>query len=266
MQARDFQRACDRFEASLRLFRRASMLLNLGACNDELGKLATALGYWREGVSAMQIDDPRMTTAKAAVADLERRAPRVSVTLPGELPPEALVALDGAAIPRERLDAPLYVDPGDHELTLDAPGHAQGRTTVRAVSGTTRYVYLPLGEALEPDVITVTEPSTTQLVVGWVLGGIGVASITMGAVTGGLVLDRKATVEDLCRDDVCSAQAGVDAAAEGRSLAIASTVGFIAGGALTAIGIVLIVTASIDDEPALTLNVVPNGLALRGTF
>src|SRR5688572_15982089 len=70
MNRGDYAIACAKFEESMRLFRRASMLLNLGACNEKLGKLATSLRYWQEGVSALEITDPRYETSKEEVRRL----------------------------------------------------------------------------------------------------------------------------------------------------------------------------------------------------
>jgi hypothetical protein len=270
MNRGDYQAACNKFEASLALFRRASMLLNLGACHEKLGELATALRYWRDGLSALEIDDPRVSTAKDAIAGLETRTPRIAVRLPPDLPSEALVAIDGEAIALSELSEPVCVDPGTHALTVDAPGREQWRVSVEAGEGRLLDVELELGPEVAPDVVTVTEPNTAQLVMGWVIGGVGVAGIAMGAVTGGLVLDRKATVEEHCQGDVCTDPAGVEAADEGRTLSILSTAGFIGGAALVGVGIALVLTAELGDDDeertAMSLTFSPRGVAVAGTF
>jgi hypothetical protein len=265
MDRGDYATACQKFDESLRIFRRASMLLNLGACNEKLGRLATALRYWREGLSALQITDrERVQKAKEEIAALEQRAPRVVLVLPGDLPSQSIVAVDGAALERERASEPIYLDPGEHTLTLDAPGRRQWRAAVHLREGEEVRLEVALGEPIAPDVVTVSEDDGAQALLGWVIGGVGAAGIVMGAVTGGLVLDRKATVEELCTaEDLCSDQAGVDAASEGRAFAVASTVGFIAGAALVGIGVLLIVTA---DDGGAEVALSPSGLSLRGRF
>jgi hypothetical protein len=267
MDRNDYATACEKFGESLRLFRRASMLLNLGACNEKLGRLGTALAYWREGLSALQITDrERVQKAKEEIAALERRAPRVLLTLPRDLPAQSIVAVDGAALAAARWSEPIYLDPGDHALTLDVPGRKQRRVTVSVVEGQEVPITLERGAAIAPDVITVTEPNTAQLVVGWTLGGLGVAGLVVGAVTGGLVLDRKSVVEEHCNDDdICADDTGVEAAEEGRTLAIVSTVGFVAGAALVTAGIILLVTADTGDED-LHVALSPSGVSLRGRF
>ena len=73
---------------------------------------------------------------------------------------------------------------------------------------------------------------------GFVLGGVGVAGLATGAVTGLLALDRGSTVKSHCPDLACDPQ-GLSAASQGQWLAPTSTVAFIAGGVLVAAGAVL---------------------------
>ncbi len=248
--AGDHATACARFAESARLFRRVSTLLNLGKCNDELGRLATALGYWQEGAAMLEPSDERFALAKARIADLEQRAPRIELTLPAAR--GALVAIDGQA---QRSAGTVYLDPGAHVFTVDAPGHATWKKTLRLEEGEHASLALALGPPLEPQPpprveVAPADTGDTQRLWGFIAGGVGLAGVAAGAITGGLVLDKKATVEAQCSDDVCRSQEGVDAAEAGRSLAIVSTATFIAGGALVGLGVVLVLTAPSADVVA----------------
>lgn len=245
--AGDHGTACERFLQSVKLFRRVSTVLNLGKCNDELGRLATALAYWREGAAMLESTDERFALAKARIADLEQRAPRVDVTLP-PLVEGAIVAIDGQARNTATLGT-VFLDPGEHVFTVDAPGHATWRTTLTLAEGQHPTLALMLGAPIDvPQPVDTPPPPPSDLgdsqrLWGFVAGGVGLAGVTVGAITGALAIDKKSTVEEQCTGDVCATQEGLDAAEAGRSLAIVSTATFIAGGALVGLGVVLVLTA-----------------------
>jgi len=273
----DHETACTKFAESLALFRRASTLLNLGECSEKLGRLADALRYWRQGAALVESNDARLELAKQRVAELDLRVPRLRVALPPQLPSQAVITLDGAVVTVEQLTDELRLDAGPHALGLTAPECRPTEVPVELAEGADQSVSLYLGEPL------VTRPGQTpsgapaedhtQRTVAFVMGAVGVAGLVVGAVTGGLALDRKGTVEDYCQDDLCTNQAGVDAAASGRTLAIVSTVGFAAGGALLGTGVVLLLTSGggegeDGDATALrpTLSPTSVGLSARWRF
>jgi hypothetical protein len=57
---------------------------------------------------------------------------------------------------------------------------------------------------------------------------VGVAGLITGVVAGILVLDRKSTVNDNCKDHSCN-QPGHDAAESGKTWGVVSTVGLLTG-------------------------------------
>lgn len=274
--AGDHRTACAKFEESLQLFRRASTLLNLGECSEHLGKLATALRYWRQGAALVESSDERMILTKEHISVLEQRVPRLQLVLPAPLPEASVVSVDGVAVPEEALGArvELPVDPGEHVVTLRSPGRAGSMARVTLAVAERRSVTLQLGEPERTFIPDRAQPAGTdsRLIAGIVVGGLGVVGLVVGAVTGGLVLDRKATVEEFCSDDVCTDPKGVEAADEGRTLAVVSTVGFAVGGAALVTGIVLVVVGARadSDEERATLRPLASpqggGLLLRGTF
>ncbi|HEY1536742.1 MAG TPA: hypothetical protein VGF76_22125, partial [Polyangiaceae bacterium] len=75
----------------------------------------------------------------------------------------------------------------------------------------------------------------------YVIGGIGVAGIAVGSVTGILVFGKKSTVKDDCVGSTCSS-AGVSAANSGKTLAIVSDIGFGVGIVGLATSAVLLLT------------------------
>src|SRR5262249_8427462 len=96
--------------------------------------------------------------------------------------------------------------------------------------------------------------------VGFVGAGVGLALVAVGATTGALALSNLSEAKSACPSypDRCDS-AGVGSAANGRARTFArvSNVGFVAGGALIAAGVVAVVTAPKPSSVALSMTPAP---------
>lgn len=110
-----------------RLHSSPSALLLLGHCYSKLGRLASAISAYRESersaVEQMAKDRDRTSSLKEIrgsalehMADLESRVPYLTIIIPGDLPPDFQILLDGQAVPSASWGTALPVDPGGHEL------------------------------------------------------------------------------------------------------------------------------------------------------
>lgn len=109
---------------------------------------------------------------------------------------------------------------------------------------------------------------STQRVLGVLVAGVGVAGIAVGSVFGVMAGSQKNDAASQCNGSVCNAT-GISDLNDARTKATVLTVGFIAGGALLAGGVVLYLVA--PRAPTRTgLGVGPGadgsvaGLTLRG--
>ncbi|HVJ22252.1 MAG TPA: hypothetical protein VM686_42895, partial [Polyangiaceae bacterium] len=84
---------------------------------------------------------------------------------------------------------------------------------------------------------------------GFVVGGVGIAGIVTGAVTGALVLSKKSTVNSECDGKQCTAE-GVEAGEDGKLFSTVSTVAFAVGVVGVAAGATLILIAKDGSETA----------------
>jgi tetratricopeptide (TPR) repeat protein len=75
--------------------------------------------------------------------------------------------------------------------------------------------------------------------VGLVVGALGIAGIGVGAGFGVSVLDQSDTARQLCDGNLCTSERGVDAAKTAATHATIATIGFTAGSALLATGVML---------------------------
>jgi tetratricopeptide (TPR) repeat protein len=114
---------------------------------------------------------------------------------------------------------------------------------------------------------------STAEVLGVALASTGVVALGVGTGFGVAAMGETNTVNDLCQDNVCSEQRGIDTAQRARDHATISTIGFASGGALLALGAVLYFwvggeeSAPLAPEPSPALGAriteMPGGLALE---
>ena len=77
-----------------------------------------------------------------------------------------------------------------------------------------------------------------MFIAGLTLAGVGGASLIASAVTGGLFMSSKSTVDERCIDGRCD-QDGIDAANRGETLALVNTVTLAGGLAVGGVGALL---------------------------
>src|SRR5262249_50431221 len=117
MKAGRFEEACPKFEQSQRLSPHGGTLLNVAACHDRLGKIATAWVEFQQALTPARADgkDDRARVAEERIQVLEPRLGWLMLDLPGA-PPDASVEIDGAQLPPLALGKELPVDPGVHYI------------------------------------------------------------------------------------------------------------------------------------------------------
>jgi Tetratricopeptide repeat len=255
--ARDgkWQGACEKFKESQRLDPAVGTLLNVAHCEAALGKLASAWEHYRAVLDDLPRDDERVAHVRAQLAALEPRLPRLTVVLASGAH-GARVARDGSVLGEAALGAPLPVDPGEHEIVVTAPGTKPRRYAVTAKEGEAKTISVELGPAsqTEPEKPTATpapapavasrpapapardQGTSSRTTWGYVIGGVGVAGLVVGAGAGALALSKKGTVRDHCDADYNCDASGVDAASSGKRWATVSTVAFAVGAAGVGVG------------------------------
>jgi hypothetical protein len=167
MEQQQFEAACPKLQASLELDPASGTQINLALCYEKLGKLASAWRHYREA-SDRAVRDGNTTRAQAArtfAAGLEPRLPRLIITLrsPAGVPgvPGFIVHRDGMPVSAALFGAAVYVDPGPHQVTATAPGHAPFSATVTAAEATTTTVEIPeLAPAAAPPAPETTTPGS----------------------------------------------------------------------------------------------------------
>jgi len=241
--------ACEMLDESYRLDPAVGTLFNLAACEERQGKIASAWLHLREGIGQISASDERLKPADARARALEARLPRLVVRLVAGAPAGTRVTRDGVELSSVSLGLALPVNPGAHRVVAVADGRAPSETDVRIAEGETRTVEVGPGAA-RPGLASSSVPASVDApsghgwrTAGFVTGGVGVAALAVGSVAGLMALGSASTVDRECdAAHVCSS-AGLAALDDVKTTAPISTVGLVAGAALVATGIVILLVA-----------------------
>lgn len=270
-----YAEACAKFEASQKLDPGVGTLLNLGDCYERAGKLASAWSTYRsahaEATKAGQADRQRNAEKLAARIEplLERLVVEVS---PDADVPGLEVKRNGRTLLRAEWGVAIPLDPGTYTIEAIAPGYVRYATEVTFTGGG-HLVRVPIRPLVAEGSARAGAGGSTdtpglggQKVVGLVVGGIGLAGLLAGGVTGMVAMSKKGQAEDQgCTGQRCTNLAARDLNEEAFGWARASTVLFVTGGLLAAGGAVLYFTAPAAPRSA-RLHVLGSTLWLEGRF
>lgn len=275
MQAGHFESACPAIEESQRIEPRPGTLFTLAECHAHWGKIATASARYQEYVDLVSQLTPeqqqrhkaRAEIARAQLVKLRPLVPTLTLALPKDAPAGVSVTRNGQALSAAALGLSLPVDPGDYVIVTRVPGAPDREARVSLQLGESKTVQLEAqasaapavnGPApLAPERATEHELQTPKAAAdqtrarktaAYVVGGVGVAGVVLGSVTGLSVLSKKSKVTDGCTGAACN-QTGLDAANSAKSLATISDIGFGLGVAGLAASAILLLTGG-SEEPA----------------
>ncbi len=276
MERGDYVEACAKFGESQRLDPGAGTLLNIGACSEKLGRLVTAWESYREAVRMLPPDDQRVGYANERLDAVSARVPMLTVRLKGRAPEGTEITRNGVALGAASLGAALPVDPGKVRLEVRAPGRRPRQVELVLAEGERREISVEAGEKQAPAAarssnVPPRPPPPTQppdRTLGFVVGGVGLATLAASGITTLLMLRQESKVEDGCDTStkVCDSQAGVDAASTGKIWSTVSTVLFSVGVAGVGAGTFLVLTAEPRSAGARRAGLTPATLALGGRF
>jgi hypothetical protein len=252
----DYKRACEKFRESNRLDPAPGTVLNIADCEEKLGRIATAWTLFREVTERVPESDERHQVAAKRATALEPRLPKLSLKLAPGAPEGTRVLRDGVELKSASLESALPVDPGKHVISVQAPGHAPSESTITIAEGENKTETVAIGPASaepkgEHGEIT-TDDKSGRRTIGYVLGGIGIVGVGVGAVTGIMVLGKKKTADDNCPNKRCN-QEGFDAAEDGKKLGTISGISFAVGALGLAGGAYFLLTSGSKEKPTTAL-------------
>jgi hypothetical protein len=269
MEAKKFDTACPALAESHRIDPRAGTLFTLAECENKAGKIATAVARYEDYLRAfgrLTADQQSKQKGREKIAAEQKAAlsphvPQLTLVLPQAAPSGTVVKRGEAVLGAPSLGIALPVDPGEHVVTTQAPGgpvHEQ-RFTISLDEKKTVELEVEVGAAapaaaapsdavgVNVDSRDTSDPGQGRRTIAFVVGGVGVAGVVVGAIMGGLTLGKKSTIDDHCDGPRCDAE-GKDAADSAQTTGLVSTIGFGVGIAGLAAGTVLLLTAPKKQE------------------
>jgi hypothetical protein len=296
MSEHKFAEACPKLAESQRLAPSGGTLLNLADCYEHTGQTASAWVAWKDAASranaAGKGDVEKRALAKAAALEPSLAKLTIAVAAGSDVP-GLDVKRDGVAVGHTEFGLGIPVDPGAHVIDAAAPGKKAFSMRVDvAAKQTDARVTVTLEDAPEalappapptppsagPPPTGTPEPappaaSSPLKTVGIVVGAVGVAGLVVGSVFGVEATSKNQTAlqPQNCRTSTLCTQNGLSLTSDARNDAAISTVGFVAGGALVAAGVVMWLVAP-SATPKTGLRVLPQvsasnaGLSIDGCW
>ena len=281
MQAGKLEEACPKLAESQRLDPGTGTLLNLGACHEKQGKLASAWAEFSDAAALSQRDgrDDRVAFAKEHLAAIEPKLSRLTINVAaGAAVPGFEVKLDDAVVGGPSLGIALPIDPGPHAVAASAPGKRpwQAQVTIRVGPSQETVVVQALVDAPQEaspsaapaSAATAPEqssPGKTQRIIAYGLGGLGVVGLGLGTAFGLTAISKndESNSKGCFGNDCISSAAGLRR--DARSAGTLSTVAFAVGGAALAGGAILFFTAPSSkpsQRASARISVAPGGALL----
>jgi len=267
--------ACTKFAESNRVDPQLGTLLNLAACHEKDHKPTSA---WSEYTRLVDLATKAGDAGRADYA--RKRAAALAPALPQMTlhPPKTAtiteIAIDGQSIGRSALMTSVPVDPGAHVLALHAGDRTWTQRVTIADTGTTTIdVSEPPPESVKPpprDNVVQPPPPLVQpeahasplRPAGIIVAGVGLASVVVGSIFGAFAMGEQPTITAQCDGNfVCSGD-GLSAANRAKAEATVSTIGFIAGGVLVALGVTLFFVGGPSKAKTTSAHVTANGIGV----
>ncbi len=276
MQGHDYALACEKFTQSDRLDHAVGTLFNLANCEEQRGRVFTASTLFRRVREQLPAGDRRISIADDHLSALAPRVPHLRLMFASKPAEDVHVRIDSSELGATAWNSSVPLDPGIHTVTFLATDQHERTKTLELRERQVLEVAIPFDE---PPAEAGSLPSASpppddrsrqraaagqgtdkflgleRRTAAYVIGGVGVAGLLAGALTGILGLHQEAVGNANCSDATrtCN-QKGVDANDRARSLAAASSVGFVLGIVGVGFGGYLYLTA----EPAPSAGVARN--------
>lgn len=259
-----YAEACPKLAESQRIDPGAGTLTALALCHRGEGKIATAWSEFKEVISLARKDGrkDREEVATANANELEPKLSRLKINLdPAAEQQNLVVKIDDTVVNKAAFGSALPVDPGSRKITATAPLKKTFETTIQI--GAEKDEKAVVIHALEddPEAIAAAErekeeaarraaeaqnpgrDGSSQRLVGYILGGVGLAAIGVGSYFGVQALGKNSDSDTLCPSSPCANAEGVKASEDAKSNATISNIAI--GGGILALagGVVLVLTA-----------------------
>lgn len=267
--AKDYANACPKFAESQRLEPAPGTLLNLADCEEHLGQIVKAREHYSLAASGFARTDARREFSYKRAAMLELKLARLTLKLASSAPSGTQVQLGNAILDSSSLGVPVPTDPGEAHVVVTAPGRVDRSYSIKLADGESADLAIDAGEPEKANTIVRTveakQKTNVRRIAGLSILAVGVAGVTVGAITGILAIDKANIVKAHCDAQVVCDETGYAAAGDGKVFSPLSTVAIIAGASLMAVGTFFVVWST-RTKSTTAFQLSPFGASIRGEF
>jgi hypothetical protein len=203
-QAGRFDVALDKFYKVARVKESVAVRYRIATCLEGLKRLREARDAFRAIAASREVVAPAerdiAESAAQRAVQLDRRIPRLVVSVAEGSPANVAVRLDGAPVPSR---GAVELDPGDHVVQATADGAApfESKFSVPEAGEHPVLITFADGKAVVPP----PDDSPRRPFLGWVLVGVGGALVVAGGVTLAVREGNVSDLEDACPGGQCPA-------------------------------------------------------------
>jgi hypothetical protein len=257
----------------------AQVQFHLALCDEQLGRLATALRGFEQALELAKKDPAAsadvLENAPVRIAALLERTPRLVLVV--EEGGSAELSIDGAPLQRVSARLELRLDPGKHSVSVRREGQPPFTREFSSEEASTTEFEIPRSKPEAP-VVEIPPPPKEETVLepgnpipGIVVGTTGLALLAGGGVFLGLRQATIAKISDTCDDQGQNCDPSTEADADRGRVYDGLTWGLGAAG-LAAIGVGAALYFTIGRDTQVTrpvtarVGVTLGGLSVSGTF
>lgn len=260
-EAGRYTEACKQFDGSLQIDPALGTVFRLADCYERIGRTASAWALFSEAQARAKAAEQaqRQRIAEERAASLATRLSKLALELGDNVGVAGVeLRLNDVLVPSASWGLELPVDPGVQRLSLTAPGRQPWQGSVTVADGpSTRHFTLPeLAPVAQPTTVghapplaaparataAPEEPGTYPAWLGYAVGGVGLAGLGVAGIFGYRAYDLNDRSLEECSSldaNACTSR-GDSLRDDARSAGVTSTVFAVAGGALLAGGLTLV--------------------------
>ena len=273
LQQGRYAEALDRFQRAESLVHAPTHLLYIARTQVKLGQLIEASEtYLKVTREVLPPDAPRaFVDAQASAAqeakELDARIPTLLIRVEGNGASDATVTMDGTPLPAAMIGIAAPINPGTHALRAVGKDGTSAELRVKLSPGSRETVVLQL-RAAEPTPAPGAAPAAAPAaatspapggetapprsglelgkVLGWIGVGVGVAGLAVGTAFVAVNRTKRTDADAMCSSTGCplSSRTQIESLdQQADDAATGAWVGYVAGGALLATGLVLLFTS-----------------------
>jgi hypothetical protein len=186
--------------------------------------------------------------------------------------------IDGVPLPATLIGLPARANPGHHVVVANAKTE-EGRQEIDLREGERKEITIELvSRGVDHENVTPDTPVAKDTVksggggartAGFIMLGVGGASLITGGITGVLTFTTQSDLAQKCPNHICGPESH-DELSMGNTLGLVSTITLIGGGVLATAGIIMVIvgkpSAPKEEHARVVPWIGPGSLGLSGTF